>query len=92
MILAFILVIVIVVVAVLAALLKRPHSTQSRISQKMKKNAVATETPAASQTQAGATQTVSGFCPSCGNKLLSTEGSCPFCHADLSQWYQNNKK
>ncbi len=92
MILAFILVIIIVVVAVLAALLKRPHSTQPRISKRMKKNATATETPGVFPKQAGATQPVSGFCPNCGNKLLSTEGSCPFCHSDLSQWYSNDKK
>jgi hypothetical protein len=92
MILAFILVIIIVVVAVMAALLKGRHSTQPRISKKMKENTTATETPAASPTQAGATQPVSGFCPNCGNKLLDTKGSCPFCHSDLSQWYSSNKK
>jgi hypothetical protein len=32
------------------------------------------------------------FCPNCGNQLLSTKGSCPFCNSDLTQFYPNTKK
>ncbi len=94
MILAFILVIVFVVVVVLIAVTKQKRSSQPRISNRKSLNQkIAPPTKeAAVPMQPVATQPNSVFCPNCGNQLLDTKGSCPFCHSDLNQWYSNNKK
>jgi hypothetical protein len=93
--LALILVIIIVAVVVLIAILKQKKANQPGISkQKTRKTKTSptTETPIAASTQKGNNQPHSTFCPNCGNQLLDTQGSCPFCHSDLSQWYANAKK
>jgi hypothetical protein len=94
MILAFILVIVIVVFAVLIAVTKQKRSSQPRISNRKSRNQKITQPTKETviPMQPVTTQPNGVFCPNCGNQLLNTAGSCPFCHADLSQWYPNNKK
>ena len=93
--LALILVIIIVAVVVSIAIIKQKSINQPRLSKQKSrklKTSPTTETPTAHPTQTGNTQPNSIFCPNCGNQLLDTKGSCPFCHSDLSQWYANAKK
>jgi hypothetical protein len=85
MLLAAILLAAIIVIAALLTITRRkkrskhPNATQPPMDKAPK----ATAPPA---------QEASVFCPSCGNQLLHTQGLCPFCNADLTQWYPNNKK
>jgi hypothetical protein len=76
--------ILLVVIIVIAALLiftrRKKHSKQSIAA------------PPVTQENPKTTSPEGAFCPSCGNQLLSTEGLCPFCNADLSQWYPKAKK
>jgi len=76
--------ILLVVIIVIAALLiftrRKKHSKQS------------IATPPVTQENPKTTSPTGAFCPSCGNQLLSTEGLCPFCSADLNQWYPKAKK
>ncbi len=103
----FILVIIIVIIAVLIALRKKTHSRQPRISKQKSGNqnippptqyenpkttAPTTETSVTPSLKPDSTQPKLVFCPNCGNQLLNTKGFCPFCGADLSQWYPNAKK
>jgi hypothetical protein len=94
MILAIILLIVIVVVVVLIAGTKQKRSSQPRMSNRKSRNQKITSPnkETAVPIQPETTQPTGVFCPNCGNQLLDTKGSCPFCHSDLSQWYSNNKK
>ncbi len=94
MILAFILVIVIIVAAVLIAVTKQKRSKHARISNQKSRNQKITPptTETAAQMQPAATQPNGVFCPNCGNQLLDTKESCPFCHQNLSQYYSNNQK
>ena len=55
-------------------------------------NLTTTETETASSIKPEAPQPTAAFRPNCGNQLLKTEGSCPFCNSHLSQWYQTTKK
>ena len=93
--LALILVIIIIAAVVLIAVLKQKSTNQPRTSKQKSskpKTSPTLETPTATPTQTGNTQSNSNFCPHCGNQLLDTKGSCPFCQSDLSQWYANTKK
>ena len=106
MFLALFLIIIIVIVAVLIAKIKqkRPHQIDesNRKSRKQKNTASMHETPKTNLQTTETTNTSSikpdtkqptaTYCPNCGNQLLKTEGTCPFCSSELSQWYQNNKK
>jgi hypothetical protein len=106
MFLALFLVIIIVIVAVLSAVIKQKHTRQpgesNRKSRKQKittsvyetpkTNLQTTETANTSSVKPETKQPTATFCPNCGNQILKTEGSCPFCNSDLSQWYQNTKK
>ena len=55
-------------------------------------NLTTEETTTSSSMKPYSPQPTAIFCRNCGNQLLTTEGSCPFCNLDLSQWYQNIKK
>ena len=93
MILAAIIVAVIVVIVVVLALVSRKK--QSRKAKTANQNAPPSaiyETPKTKPTQTVTAQPKPIFCPNCGNQLLDTKGSCPFCNTDLNQWYANNKK
>ena len=104
MVLALILVIIIVVVAVLIAVLKQKRTKQPRISNRKSRNqqippptyenpkTTLPTTETAAPIQPIATQPNGVFCPNCGNQLLNTKGSCPFCNSDLNQWYGNTRK
>ena len=58
-------------------------------NQTILKNA---ETATASLIKPDTSQSTSIFCPNCGNQLLITEGSCPFCNSNLNQLQQTTKK
>ncbi len=88
MILAAILLIAIIVIV--ALLLVARNKKQSSTPKKTRAQKISQEATETSATPAQKPDTA--FCPNCGNKLLHTKGSCPFCHSDLSQWYSNNKK
>ncbi len=88
MILAAILLIVIVVIV--ALLLVARNKKQSSGPKKTRAQKISQK-----ETETSTTLTMkpdTAFCPNCGNQLLNTKGSCPFCNSDLSQWYSNNKK
>ncbi len=76
MIIAAIIVVIIVVVVVVLALVMRRRKPSAPTSPAK---------PVASQ-QAPI------FCPNCRNQILDTKGKCPFCNADLNQYYPTNKK
>jgi hypothetical protein len=94
MILAAIIVAVIVVIVVVLALVSRKK--QSRKTKAVNQNspppAAIYEAPKTKPTQTSTAQPKPIFCPNCGNQLLDTKGSCPFCNTDLNQWYANKKK
>ena len=83
---AIILVIILIIVAVLFAARRKKHSHQPKgLNRKMGKQSI-------SQPVATSDPTKEIFCPNCGNQLLNTKGSCPFCSSDLSQFFPNPKK
>ncbi len=93
MILAAIIVAVIVVIVVVLALVSRKK--QSRKAKTANQNApppAVYETPKTQPVQTSTAQPKPIFCPNCGNQLLDTKGSCPFCNTDLNQYYAKNKK
>jgi predicted RNA-binding Zn-ribbon protein involved in translation (DUF1610 family) len=55
-------------------------------------NLTTTETATDSSIKLETPQSTAPFCPNCGNQILKTEGSCPFCSSDLNQYYQTFKK
>ena len=96
---AIIVVIIFLVVAVVAVLHSKKSRRQPGVPHQKRnsKNAsqpVMYQNPptTAPTTEASAKQPKPIFCPNCGNQLLSTEGSCPFCNSDLSQFYPTAKK
>jgi hypothetical protein len=90
---AIILVIVMVVIAVLLVLRRKKGTKQPRLKTRSKKmpQPVKYENPNAAAPTPNAAQK-SVFCPNCGNQLLYTQGTCPFCGVDLNQYYPNIKK
>jgi len=99
---AIILAVIIVIVAILVATRRKKHSKQpaaphqkrsnQNISQSAMNENPKTTVPTTETSATDATQPKPIFCPNCGNQLLNTKGVCPFCGADLSQWYPNAKK
>ena len=86
MFLVAIILVIVVIVAVLFAVRRKTHSRQPKVSnRKAGKQSV-------SQPVVNADQPKEIFCPNCGNQLLNTKGSCPFCNSDLNQWYGNTRK
>lgn len=91
---AIILVIIIVVVAFLSATRRKKHSRlpiQPSANEKPRTVAPTPQAAVTSTKKIDAAQPKPVFCPNCGNQLLSTEGSCPFCNSDLRQFYPNTK-
>ncbi len=97
---AAIIVVIIIVAALLTSASRKKRSNQlgeQRKTSKQKMPPTTNEYPAIAPTieTSAATSTKpnnTSFCPNCGNQLLNTKGSCPFCNSDLTQWFSNAKK
>jgi hypothetical protein len=97
---AIIVMVIIIIAALLASASRKKRANQPGEPRKTRKQrmlqitnenpaiAPAIETSAATSTKPNNTS----FCPNCGNQLLNTKGSCPFCNSDLTQWFSNAKK
>jgi hypothetical protein len=81
---AILLVVIIVIAALLAVTRRKKHSKHPSAAQPAMDKNPKTATPT--------TEEAGVFCPNCGNQLLHTQGLCPFCNSDLSQWYPKAKK
>jgi hypothetical protein len=81
---AILLVVIIVIATLLAVTYRKKHSKHPSATQPVINEKQTVKTPT--------TETAGAFCPNCGNQLLHTQGLCPFCSSDLSQWYPNVKK
>ena len=97
---AIIVVVIIVIAALLASASRKKRANQPgepRKTRKQKITQTTNENPTiAPTTEPSATTSTkpnnASFCPNCGNQLLNTQGSCPFCNSDLTQWFSNIKK
>jgi hypothetical protein len=100
----FLAIIIVIVVVVVVVRTKKRKPKPNVLNQKSdtqntpqplktsKPTAPTTETPAIPSPRPDAPQTKPIFCPNCGNQLLNTQGACPFCGSDLSQWFKKTKK
>jgi hypothetical protein len=98
---AIIVIVIIVIAALLASASRKKQANQPgepRKTRNQKISQITYENPKtiAPNTETSATTSTKpnngSFCPNCGNQLLNTKGSCPFCNSDLTQWFSNTKK
>jgi hypothetical protein len=94
---ATIFIVIIVIAATIATGRRKKRVNQRCESQKTRTQKISELTTPENSTskQTAVLQSVNSmanaFCPNCGNQLLDTKGTCPFCKADLSQWYPTKK-